>query len=101
MNRLVLLLVLLCPPASFAHEAAVKSALGKVIVGPRQSLLEAQDYIEPRIAKMPEVKTAAEWTKFAEKLRQEVIKRVVLRGEAWNWAQSKLARDFIKEEGKE
>ncbi len=55
-------------------------------------LSEVQDYIEPRVPEMPPLTSAKDWTRLANRLRADILKRVVLRGEAvrWNAAPSKV-----------
>src|SRR4051794_28971339 len=82
---LLSLLLALLPVSVRADEAAVKAALAKPIVGPRQTLIELQDHLEPLVPKVPTFKSADAWTKYARKLRQGVLDRVVLAGEAKKW----------------
>jgi dienelactone hydrolase len=90
MSRPLLSVVLLfCPAALFADEAAVKTALGKSLISPRQSLLDLQDAVEARLPRLPKLDTAAAWEKYAAGLRKDVLDRVVLRGEAQKWAAAK------------
>jgi len=73
--------------------------LGREIIGPRQTLLEVQDYTEARIPRMPKVASAAEWDKLAATLRAAVLEKVVYRGAAANWrdAQTRVEwQDTIK-----
>src|SRR4051812_43392633 len=96
MNRLVLVLPLLSPLAARGDEAAVKAALAKPIIGPRQSMLELQDHLEPKIARLPAARSAAEWQAAAARLRQDVLARVVLRGEAAAWKKAKPGVEFLE-----
>src|SRR5262245_33676128 len=86
-------LALAAAPARADEAAFVKKALGKSVTGPRQSLLDLQDHLEPRIPKMPVVKTAAEWEKHADRIRADVLSKVVFRGAAargWRDAKTKV-----------
>jgi dienelactone hydrolase len=94
MKRLALL-ALLAAPAARADEAAVKAALAKTVIPPRQTMLELQDFVEPRLPKLPTFTTEAEWVKYADKLRQDVLDRVVLRGEARAWAKTKSKVEYL------
>ena len=100
-TRILLLLLLLNPYARLvgAAEAAadtntldLQAILAHEIVGPALVLSEVQDYIEPRVPEMPALTSAQDWTRYANRLREDVLKRVVLRGEAvrWNAAPSKI-----------
>lgn len=96
MNRVLLLACLLASPYLHADEAAVKTALARTIVGPRQSLLELQDHLEGRLPKLPQARTAEEWETLASRLRQEILERVVFRGEAKRWREAKLGMEMLE-----
>jgi hypothetical protein len=100
-TRILLLLLLLNPFARLASAAEpapdtntldLQAILAHEIVGPALVLSEVQDYIEPRVPEMPALTSAKDWTRHANRLRADVLKRVVLRGEAarWNAAPSKV-----------
>lgn len=92
MYRRASLILLLALSPSFLRAAdptPLQQALSREIVGPRQALLDVQDRIESRIPRMPEVKSAAEWDKHAERIRREVLDRVVFRGAASSWREAK------------
>jgi dienelactone hydrolase len=71
------------PPPS--AQVAVRAALAREVIGPRQALLDTQDHLEPRIPRLPIFKSAAEWQKHAEQLRKDLLDRVVFRGTPANW----------------
>jgi dienelactone hydrolase len=73
----------------------VQAALKHEIIGSRQALLEVQDYLEPRIPRLPEGLTQAQWVKQAERLRQEVLDRVVFRGAAGTWRDAKTRVEWL------
>jgi len=85
----VLLLALVPAGLRAADPTPVQQALSREIIGPRQALLDVQDRIERRIPRMPEVKSAAEWNKHAERIRRDVLERVVFRGAAATWRDAK------------
>src|SRR6185437_8941312 len=92
MNRGIccLFLCVALPTAVRAAEPSpLEQALSHEIMGPRQALLDVQDYIESRIPRMPEVKTVNEWEKHSQRIRQAVLERVVFRGEAAAWRDAK------------
>jgi len=84
------LLVLSGPLAAAEPAKALQAALDKPIIGPRQSQLEVQDWCEARVPRMPAVKTAAEWEAIANRLRQDVLDKVVFRGAAAGWRTAPL-----------
>jgi cephalosporin-C deacetylase-like acetyl esterase len=67
-------------PPSFVAEA-----LGRRIIGPDLGLVEVRAFCEERVPRMPEVRTIAEWTALADRMRAETLDRVVYRGEAARW----------------
>jgi hypothetical protein len=67
------------------QENPVPAALSREIVGPRTSIEEIQAYLEPRIPPMPAFENAAEWRAHADRMRRDVLDRVVFRGEAAAW----------------
>src|SRR3974390_1645422 len=100
-TRILLLILLLIPIARLTHvaEAApndntldLQAILTQEIAGPAAALSEVQDYLEPRVPEIPPLASAKDWTRLANRLREDVLKRVVLRGEAvrWNTTPSKV-----------
>src|SRR5687768_2860427 len=83
-----LLCVLLAVPAF----PQIDTALSKPILAPDQPLIEAQVYTASHVRSMPSVSTAAQWNETSERLRKEILEKVVLRGEAKRWrdAQSRV-----------
>src|SRR5258706_10618285 len=65
--------------------ADVKEILGEGIIGPKQGMMDVQDYCEARILGMPAVKNKEEWEGLAKKMRADVLDHVVFRGEAAKW----------------
>jgi hypothetical protein len=103
--RTFLLLLLLYPPphsvpAQGAIAATNASSLGTIlsqeIVGPVRVLGEVQDYLEPRVPVMPALGSASEWTRYAEQLRDAVLKRVALRGAAAQWVKRPLKVEWLE-----
>ncbi len=96
-TRVLLVLLLLNPftrlagaadPAADTNALDLQTVLAHEIVTPAVVLSEVQDYLEPRVPQMPTLTTAADWTRLANRLRAEVLKNVVLRGEAAQWAKT-------------
>lgn len=87
------LVVALVPAAD--TQSDLKALLNREIIGPRQAQLEIEAYLEPLIPRMPEVKSAAEWDKHAERLRAAVLERVVFRGEAAQWRDAKTKVEWL------
>jgi hypothetical protein len=90
--RYVAAIVVCCAatlPLHAQDKSPVADFLGHEIVGPRQGLLDVTEYLDPRIPRMPEVKTVAEWEKHAARIRKDVLDNVVFRGEAAGWRTAK------------
>jgi hypothetical protein len=79
----------LAAPAIGAEKGALEEALAREVIGPRQALLDLQDFLEPRIPRLPAFKGVAEWEKYADRLRADVLAKVVFRGEAAAWRDAK------------
>jgi hypothetical protein len=60
----------------------LEKLLERPIIGPRQALLEVQEYTDAKISRMPAVKSAEEWDRIARQLREDVLNKVVYRGAA-------------------
>ncbi|MBX6313564.1 MAG: hypothetical protein IRY99_11700 [Isosphaeraceae bacterium] len=76
-------------------EGALKAALGRVINGKDRTLTEVQEFTEARIPRMPEVKTADEWTRLADRLRADALEKVVFRGEAKTWRDAQTRVEWL------
>ena len=74
---------------------AIAAALGREIIGPRQTLAETKDHAESLVPRMPEVKTTADWEAFATRTRAEVFRRVIFRGEAAAWRDAKARVEWL------
>jgi dienelactone hydrolase len=54
-------------------------------LSPRQATLDVQDHLESKLPKLPTFETPEQWTAYAERLRKEILDKVVFRGEARSW----------------
>lgn len=73
----------------------VRALLERPIVGSALPLAEVQRYCDAAVARMPEVKTAADWDKEAARLRDEVLRRVVFCGEAARWRDAPVRVEWL------
>jgi hypothetical protein len=103
-SRTLLLLILLSlplggawaqQPAAVTNSQDLQGFLVRQILDPAQVLKELPDYLEPRVPVMPSLTTAKEWTRYLDRLRQDILKRVVLRGEAARWAKQPLRVEWL------
>jgi len=81
-------------PAEWATE--LQPLLARPIVGRQSVMAELQDYLEPRLPALPTFPSAEAWSRYAERLRREVLERVVLRGEAARWARAPLRVEWLE-----
>src|ERR1043166_3258030 len=73
----------------------VETWLGREIIGPTQTLAEVQAFTECRVPLIPEVESAGEWNRIAERLRRETLERIVFRGEAAGWRDAKSNVEWL------
>jgi dienelactone hydrolase len=88
-------LLLATGPLGAADQSPVQEALAREIIGPNLAMAEVQDYLEPKIPRMPEGLTKAEWEKQAERIRKDVLERVVFRGEAAAWRDARTKVEWL------
>src|SRR5262249_41890546 len=98
MNPLILLAAALSGYFPAADEAAVdvKTAVERPILEGSQPLTETIAALEPRVRRMPEVKTQKEWEREAAALRKGVLEKVVFRGEAAAWRDAKPKVEWLE-----
>ncbi|QDV48625.1 prolyl oligopeptidase family serine peptidase [Gimesia fumaroli] len=92
LNRSLVLCCLLALSLSTATAAEpnLKTWLAEPILEKDQPWKEVQAFIAPKVPGMPEVSSVAEWEKTAERTRKNVLNKVVYRGEAAKWRDTKL-----------
>ncbi len=82
--------------AGFGADAdPIASALGKEIIGARQTLAEVKSYALPLVPKMPALTSVEAWEAFAAKTRAEVFQRVIFRGQAETWRSAKTRVEWL------
>ena len=103
MNRPRLLAVVLvvltcCPPLARADERddVIAAALGRSLLGPRQSLEEARAFVAARLPEPATAASAEEWTATVDRLRQQVWERVIFRGEAARWREAPSRVEWLE-----
>ncbi len=87
--------VLLFLVPAFAQDSVVQTALSKSILPENQPLIEVQVYTASRVKSMPMISTAQQWDEESERLRKEVLDKVVLRGEAKRWSEAKTRVEWL------
>jgi hypothetical protein len=71
------------------EKSPVPAWLGHGIIGPDDTRVELLEFIDRKVPRMPEVKTAAEWQKADHDYRQRVLNEVIFRGQAIAWRDAK------------
>jgi len=81
-------------PITLAAQTAgeIKQWLAQPLLDAKQGQLEVQVYTASRVPVVPAIANARDWEKYAAKLRQDMLDKVVFRGEAKRWraAQRKI-----------
>ena len=96
-SLLVAVVVAAVTSAALAGEKLdVPASLAKPIIDPKLPLKEVEDFTEARVPPMPEVKTVAEWEKYAEQMRRATLDRVVFRGEAAKWRDAETKVEWLE-----
>lgn len=78
------------PPVPAPDVAQLKEILGKPILDPALPQKEVETFCDARVRRMPaddapERASPEAWLKYAEQVRQDVLKNVVFRGQAAEW----------------
>ncbi|MCE9532091.1 MAG: hypothetical protein K8T89_13350 [Planctomycetes bacterium] len=94
--RFLILLILLAPSLGLAADPAIEAALRKEIIGPRTALIETQEFVDAKIPRLVAPKTAAEWDREAERMREKVKNDVIFRGEAAKWRDAKTKVEIVE-----
>lgn len=64
--------------------------LSRPLLAPDQPLHEVQKFCEDRVPRMPEVRSTNEWQRYADRMRRDVLEKIVFRGaEAKAWRDAK------------
>jgi dienelactone hydrolase len=82
-------------PAAPTPSVGVSNWWSRPILSPTQTEAEVQAFTERRVPLMPEARNAREWRHTAERLRREMLERVVFRGEAVHWRKAKTKVEWL------
>ena len=89
--------------AGVPPESETQAILLHQLVGVRLPEQEAEDFNASKVTRMPEVRFAAEWTRYSEQLRRRtILERVVYRREAARWKDlptNRMATDDARRAG--
>lgn len=102
MRNAAIPLLLFALPALAAEPSPAAEFLKRPILPADDALLEVRDYLRPKIPRLlppgsdkSPIRTAADWEKESERIRQEVLKNVVFRGEAAKWRDAKTKVEWF------
>src|SRR3954468_2179747 len=82
-------LALLFFPSTMFASPDIEKLLAHSIIDSNLPLQEVQAFTESRVPLMPVAASAAEWTRIADRLREDTLDKVVFRGEAAKWRKLK------------
>jgi dienelactone hydrolase len=74
----------------------LEKLLKQEIIGPALPLAELQRFCEARIPRLGVFRTAAEWEAAADRLRHDVLEKVIFRGEADRWRKAPLRIEWLE-----
>ncbi len=78
-----------------AAEPDLKAYLARPILGDRWTIHEVVELTEAKVPTVPAFKDAAEWEKYAAKLRADILDDIVYRGEAAAWRDAKCKVEWL------
>jgi len=89
-----------CQQAKPGQKAAQTTDVGilleKAILKEQQPVQEFRDYVEPKIPRIPEFKHLADWQRYAEETRKQVLEQIVFRGAlAKQWRDAKTRVEWL------
>jgi hypothetical protein len=90
-----LLLAVFALRLSADEQSDVRDLLSREVIGPKLALAEVQDFCEARVPRMPEITSREAWEKEADRLRREVLDKVVYRGQAAAWRDAKTKVEWL------
>lgn len=90
------LVFLSLPIVCVAADPTIAQLLEDRIIETNLPLLETQSFLDARVPRMPVVQSAEEWAAYAERTRLQVLRDVVLRGEAAKWLNAGLETEWLE-----
>jgi acetyl xylan esterase AXE1 len=87
-------ITIMAPTSTHAvDQEALQALLDRPIVGPDLPLAQMQEYCQARVPRVPQVGSVADWETTANRLRAQVLDRIVYRGQAakqWRDAETRV-----------
>lgn len=78
------------------QSSELEKILSRDIIGSHQAMAEVQAYAAARVIPMPAFRNAAQWERYANRMRRDILERVVLRGEALSWNEASARVDWLE-----
>src|SRR5262249_56442345 len=78
-----------------AADKDVAAALNRSVLSPHQTMGEILRYAEPRIPTVPEIRDAAGWQRYADRLRKGILDQVIFRGAAASWRDAQTRVEWL------
>jgi hypothetical protein len=82
-------------PALAQPKSPLAELLARELLPADQVKKEFLDYLDPKVPRLPEFKTVAEWEAYAGKVRRDMLDHVVFRGEAAKWRDAKTKVEYL------
>ncbi|MBD3672708.1 MAG: acetylxylan esterase [Planctomycetaceae bacterium] len=79
-----------------SETSPIESALQRRVIDPELPLKEVQEFTEQRVLPVPEFESIPQWELFQQQTRERLLKEVVLRGAAAEWAQAPTVSEEIQ-----
>ncbi len=102
MSRVSILSLVLALSASAAEPSPVADLLKRPLLPANNVISETRDYLRPKIPPLyapgtekSTIRTPEDWTREAERIRHDVLKNVVFRGEAAKWRDAKTKVEWL------
>jgi hypothetical protein len=83
-------------PPSMDPRTRIEALLGERILDAELPRLEVEQFTLSRLPRMPRFDSLQAWQEQAERIRSEMLTKVVLRGEAASWAASPLRVEYLE-----
>ena len=80
---------------SAIDEQAVAKVLSRPVIDSKQPQVEVEKFAEDRILRMPAARTKVEWERYANRMRKDVLDKVVFRGGAAEWRKLKTKVQWL------
>jgi hypothetical protein len=82
-------------PVSADELGDLRELLGREVISPTLALSEVLEFCEARVPRMPEITSREAWEKEADRIRKDVLDKVVFRGKAAEWRDAKTKVEWI------